>query len=270
MDTARTLSENLASLLRREHGALADFLAALVDFDRVRAWAELGYASLFDYLHRELGLSRGAAHYRKVAAELIQHVPAVLPALRDGSLCFSSLVAVSKVVTPENADAMLPRFFHRSRGEALELVAEIRPEPTPPVRAVVTAVAPSRVTAAETSSSPGELLDASSKATPQEESASASALARVSASLPPRAVALPLTADLRRLHLTVSKEFLAKLEAATDALSHLVPAATAEQVLSAGLDLVLAHAEKRKGASSKPPTSTRSRSEERRPPTTFA
>jgi hypothetical protein len=30
----------------------------------------------------------------------------------------------------------------------------------------------------------------------------------------------PLTADLRRLHMTVSKRFMQKLEAARDALSH--------------------------------------------------
>ena len=68
MSSARTLSENLAHLLRREHGALAAFLVALADFDRRRAWAELGYSSLFYYLHRELRLSKGSAQYRKVSA----------------------------------------------------------------------------------------------------------------------------------------------------------------------------------------------------------
>jgi hypothetical protein len=65
MESARTLSENLAALLRREHDALADFLVALADFDARRAWAELGHASLFYFLHRELHLSKGAAHYRR-------------------------------------------------------------------------------------------------------------------------------------------------------------------------------------------------------------
>ena len=58
---ARDLSNRLSDLLRREHSALADFLVALADFDAKRVWVELGYPSLFAYLHRELRLSKGAA-----------------------------------------------------------------------------------------------------------------------------------------------------------------------------------------------------------------
>ena len=71
MSNARDLADRLAELLSREHSAMAEFLVALADFDRQRAWAELGYSGLFWFLHRELGLSKGAAHYRKVAADLI-------------------------------------------------------------------------------------------------------------------------------------------------------------------------------------------------------
>ena len=57
---------------------------------------------------------------------------------------------------------------------------------------------------------------------------------------PPRTPAVePLTADLRRLHLTVSKGFLEKVAAARTGLSHALPGATAEQVLEAALDLLL-------------------------------
>jgi hypothetical protein len=73
MDNARDLADRLASLLRREQGALADFLLALADFDARRLWVPLGYTSLFHFLHRHLGMSKGAAHCRKTAAELIQH-----------------------------------------------------------------------------------------------------------------------------------------------------------------------------------------------------
>jgi hypothetical protein len=81
METARALAENLAVLLRHEHEAMGDFLVALADFDARRAWAELGHASLFQFLNRELRLSLGAAQYRKVAAELIRNVPAVVDPL---------------------------------------------------------------------------------------------------------------------------------------------------------------------------------------------
>ena len=70
----------------------------------------------------------------------------------------------------------------------------------------------------------------------------------------PAAVVEPLTADLRRYHVTVSKRFLAKLEAARAALSHSKRGATPEEILEAGLDLLLAQAAKRKAIVSKPRT----------------
>src|SRR5512138_1085832 len=72
IDAAREASARLSDLLRREHSALAEFLVALAAFDRDRGWDELGHTSLFWFLHRELGLSKSAAFYRKTAAELVQ------------------------------------------------------------------------------------------------------------------------------------------------------------------------------------------------------
>src|SRR5512145_519776 len=110
METARHLADRLASLLRREQGAFADFLLALADFDARRLWEPLGYSSLFHFLNRHLGMSKGAAHYRKTAAELIQRVPAVADPLRAGTLCITSIIELAKVLTPENREEVLPRF----------------------------------------------------------------------------------------------------------------------------------------------------------------
>jgi 5-methylcytosine-specific restriction endonuclease McrA len=72
-----------------------------------------------------------------------------------------------------------------------------------------------------------------------------------------RDVAEPLTADLRRLHVTVSRRFLSKLEAARAALSHARPGASAEDILEAGLDLLLAKDAKRRGEVERPQTAIR-------------
>jgi hypothetical protein len=69
---------------------------------------------------------------------------------------------------------------------------------------------------------------------------------------PRRAEVVPLDADQRRLHLTVSKRFLAKLAAAADALAHTRPGATEEELLEAGLDFLLARAAKRHGLVERP------------------
>ncbi|HEX8910000.1 MAG TPA: DUF222 domain-containing protein, partial [Anaeromyxobacteraceae bacterium] len=136
MNDTRDRAQRLAELLRREHGVLADFLVALAAFDEERRWLELGHTSLFYFLHRELGLSKGAAFYRKTAAELIQRYPEVVEALRDGRLCLTSVVELAKVITPENRGEVVARFFHASKQEAKAVVAELRPAEAAPHREV--------------------------------------------------------------------------------------------------------------------------------------
>jgi 5-methylcytosine-specific restriction endonuclease McrA len=62
----------------------------------------------------------------------------------------------------------------------------------------------------------------------------------------------PKTAEQSRVHITVSRAFLRKLEAARDALSHSHPGASEDEILEAGLDLLLERAAKRKGLVKKP------------------
>src|SRR5919198_5420664 len=139
---ARELSNQLLTLLRKEQSAMADFLLALADFDQKKLWRDLGHASLFSFLRRELGLSAGAAQYRKTAAELVQKFPEVEAALREGRLCLSSVVELAKVLTPANQHEVLPKFFGLSRREAEAMAVSIRPVEVAPRRDVVTAVRP--------------------------------------------------------------------------------------------------------------------------------
>src|SRR5512141_2152469 len=140
MENARTFTDRLADLLAREHAALGEFLVQLADFDRQRLWLDLGYASLFDFLHRELGLSKASASFRKKAAELIQRFPEPLEPIRDGRLCLSSVFELAKVLTPENRNEVLPRFFQLSKREAKVVAAALQPDGAPPRRSMVTAV----------------------------------------------------------------------------------------------------------------------------------
>src|SRR6266545_8344364 len=137
MTNARARSNHLAALLRNEQSAMADFLLDLADFDRHRLWEELGHASLFSFLRRELRLSAGAAQYRKTAAGLVQRYPQVEAALRNGQLCLSSVIEVAKVITPENATGLLPRFFGLSSRDAAFVAVSIRPVEDPPRRDLV-------------------------------------------------------------------------------------------------------------------------------------
>ncbi|GEJ55825.1 HNH endonuclease [Anaeromyxobacter diazotrophicus] len=253
MTDARALSRRIASLLAEERSRLAEFLVALADFDRQRGWGTLGYASLFQYPERELRLTSSAAARRMTAAALVQRFPAVVEPLRDGRVCMSVVYELSKALTPENAGEVLPRFYGLSKRAAEALVAELRPFANPPRREVVTALA--RSAPPLRASAPAEALTAA----PAPERTSPAKSERVqpdadlfSAPARPRDEVVPLDAELRRYHVTVSKAFLAKLDAAKDALSHAIPDGDTEAVLTAALDLLLEKTDRRRGLVKKP------------------
>ncbi len=268
MTHARDVANHLADLLCRERVAAADFLVALADFDRQRLWLELGHATLFSFLRRELGLSAGAAQYRKTAAELVQRYPEVEEALRSGKLCLSSVIEFAKVVTPQNVAELLPRFFGLSSREAALVAVSLRPVENPPRRDVVTSV-PSSVAGTADDGAPLLPAPPPSGAAPfrapetdqtPERAADAGGAGRAGGAGPsPRGLPRPwsarvepLDASCVRLHTTVSRRFLEKLEAARAALSHSHPAASIEEILEVGLDLVVERHAKRRGLVGKP------------------
>jgi 5-methylcytosine-specific restriction endonuclease McrA len=232
---ARESSRLLADLLRREHVALADFLVALSEFDRMGAYRRLGFANLFDYLLQELKVSRGAAHYRKIAARLVARFPEVVEPLRDGRLCLTSIVQLAKVMTEANRAEVLPKFFHCSKQEAKQVAVEIMPAAVVPRRTVVTEIPPP-VKSTTSPVHPGELPATAPECAPEP------------AREPARTVVEPLTSTVSRIHVTVSRALVAKLKRARAGQSHLQPGATDEQVIDAALDLLLAQQEKRRAS----------------------
>jgi hypothetical protein len=260
MTNAREFTKRLSDLLRLERVAMADFLLALAECDEKRLWLELGYSGLFPFLNRELGLSKAASYFRKTAAELVRRYPEVVEPLRDGRLCLTAVVELAKVITDENRVAVLPRFFHCSKREAKAVSAALAPREAPPRRDVVTPLAPRAVAAAQADdrTRPVARHDETASQAVRPGEPSCPEMPLVAPALPPPAAASkrdeaePLTGDLARLHLTVSKRFLEKLEAAKTALSHARPGAIAAEILEAGLDLVLAQHAKRKGLVAKP------------------
>jgi hypothetical protein len=266
---ARQLSGSLKVLLRKETAAMADFLLALADFDRRRGWEALGHASLFAFLVAELRLSRNSAFWRLSSARLIQRHPEVIEPLRDGRLCLSTTAELAKVLTSENLDSVLPRYYRLSAREAAEVTVELQPRAHPPLRTVVTCLEPSRP-AGDLAASPrpqaalvlgGRPTTRTEGAVPTSEPTQgpcgpASGAEAPSTSPPrveaPRGDVEPLTADLRRLHITVSRQFLVELESAKDGLSHAIPNATIEQVLQAAVRLLLERQAKARGQVKRP------------------
>ena len=239
---ARALTENLAALLRREHDALAEFLVALADFDQPPAMGRAGaFVTLLFPAPRAPALQgrrpvpegRGRAHPAG---------PGRRRAAQEGRLCLTSIIEAARVVTAENWETVLPRFYGLSRREAMEVVADLQPHPAPPTevsspRFVRVVRRPPRrrcrASPLRRPRSPSERPPSRARAQQRARSGPAcfpawlaseptpSASAPV-APAPPLEVA-PLTAEQSRLHVTVSREFMRKLEAAHDALSAAMP-----------------------------------------------
>jgi 5-methylcytosine-specific restriction endonuclease McrA len=186
---------------------------------------------------------------------VVRRVPDVVQPLRDGRLCITSIIELAKVLTPENRAEVLPRFFHRSRQEAKAVSAEMRPAEAAPHRTVLTALRmallPSGAPACDRAPLEQGCAVPEPVAVPAVQPVEQDLRVAGPRSVP-RSTAEPLSADLRRLHVTVSKRFVDKLEAAKDALSHSHPGADVEAILEAGLDLLIERAAKRKGIVAKP------------------
>ena len=225
---------------------MAEFLVALADCDRRRGWERLGHASLFAFLHVELKLSNSAACCRQGAVRLLQRFPQLIEPLGDGRLCLSTTGELAKVLTVENQAEVAPRFFGLSAREAQEVVAELQPRQVPATRMVVTRLVPQAVAPSTIRDQPEPLLVLAPGASlhpdvvpPTQLPTSGVDFGGSVRSVTPRDDVEPLTADLRRLHITVSREFLRELDRARDGLSHAIPHATTEQVLQAALRLLL-------------------------------
>ena len=228
---AREWSLRIADLARREHCALVDLLLALAEFDRLGVHRQLGFPNLFEYLLREVGLSRGSAFYRQVATRLLRDFPEIAEPLRDGRLCISNVPQLAKVMTKGNRGSVMQKFFHCSKQEAKQVVAEMLPAEVVPRRTVVTVgplLAPASVQPVEPD------LTCPKGASPVPEVR--------------RTLVEPLTRHETRMHVTVSPAFMALLKKARAGQSHVKPGATDEQVLTAALNLLIEEQGKRRAS----------------------
>jgi hypothetical protein len=233
---AREWSSRIAELAHREHSALADLLLAVAEFDGQAVYRQLGFKSLFDFLHREIGLSRGSAYYRQVGARMIRRFPEVEAPIRDGRLCVTTVSELAKVMTEENRDVLLPRFFGCSREEAKQLVAELAPAEVVPRRTVVTEVP----LLAPVGPAPVGVQPVGRDRTHPGRGVQAAEVTRT--------VVEPMTSTETRMHVTVSPAFMTLLKKARAGQSHVQPGATDEQVLTAALELLIEKQEKRKAS----------------------
>ena len=237
---AQELAALLRGLLSHERDIVADFLVYLAEFDRRGFAVALGYGSLFAYCTRALGLSSSAAYRRITAARLLRRFPVLEPMLRDGRLSPTTVSLLKDVLVPATHRELLARAAGLSKEQVAALVALLRPKAAP--RDSVRPLPPARLVAL-----PSAAVDVPAPSTtPATRLADgAQVLVAVQPIPPPRVE--PITADLRVLKVTVTREFLAELEEVKAALSHTVPSGRFEEVVRACFRVVLAPHRRRCG-----------------------
>src|SRR5262249_37092233 len=117
----------LGRLANREHGAQADFLVWLAEFDRRNVYLALGYSSLWTYLLDGLHFDEGQVNLRTRTVHLIQRFPMVADALRDRRLSMSTLVMLGPLMTETNVAELVEGASHKSKTEVEKLLVSIRP-----------------------------------------------------------------------------------------------------------------------------------------------
>lgn len=91
------LNLKVKSLVISERRLTKEILLHIVEVDNRKLYLGMAYASLFDYLTKEIGYSDGAAQRRIDAARLIRIVPEVSEKIESGHINLAQISKVQKV-----------------------------------------------------------------------------------------------------------------------------------------------------------------------------
>lgn len=99
--TANELHAKFSDLVKTERKITQEVLYCIQQIDGSKAFAELGYSSLFDYLVRGQKYSEGSAQRRISAARLLKEIPAIESKVQEGTINLTQLVKLSVAVKQE-------------------------------------------------------------------------------------------------------------------------------------------------------------------------
>jgi 5-methylcytosine-specific restriction endonuclease McrA len=97
------------------------FLEILMHFDQEKLYVEKGYSSLFALLTERYGFSEGQAIRRINCCRAAQVYPACLDHLANGTLSVCALATIQRVMTAENAEALIKKV----KGKSIKQVSAI-------------------------------------------------------------------------------------------------------------------------------------------------
>ena len=104
-DLAR-LGDRIAELAAGINAAEAQMMTLIADFDRRGGWKN-GFGSCAEWLAWKIGIKIGPARERVRAARALESLPQTASALREGSISYTKVRALTRVATPESETKLL-------------------------------------------------------------------------------------------------------------------------------------------------------------------
>ena len=116
------LGERIAELAARINAAESRMMMLIADFDRRGGWKD-GFGSCAEWLAWRIGIKIGPARERVRTARALERLPQTADALREGSISYAKVRALTRVATPEHEAELLE--FARA-GSAAKLEQTVR------------------------------------------------------------------------------------------------------------------------------------------------
>ena len=116
------LGERIADLAARINAAESQMMTLIADFDRRGGWKD-GFSSCAEWLAWRIGIKIGAARERVRTARALENLPQTADALREGSISYAKVRALTRVATPGREAELLE--FARA-GSAAKLEQTVR------------------------------------------------------------------------------------------------------------------------------------------------
>lgn len=102
------LDQRIKSLAAQERELLCEIIEAIQEINRCKGYLELGYPSLFAYLHEGVGFSEGSAYRRIEAARLVTEIPETLTDIKSGGLKLTQVALVQQAAREKLKSSSLP------------------------------------------------------------------------------------------------------------------------------------------------------------------
>ena len=269
---ADVLLRETTEFTKQERWVTARLLVRLAAVEKRGLYAPGGYSSMWEYCLGELQMSEESAGRRLWAARKCRDFPALFDALTDGRIHMTAIHTLAPHLSPGNVDELIAAATGRSKAELLDWLACRFPR-----AAVPTVIRPMGSPVAETSSpltlasTPGapEAMSGAVQPAPTCNGHDSHSLASVpvpstdpnptipQVPLRDRGAVHPLNAEQVKVHFTMSRRVLAKMQQAQDLLGHRVAHNDIAALFEKLLDMAIPALEKQKFAATDHPRAPR-------------